>query len=244
MKNEWIKTLQAKAQELQIDGESGKLTVSDVQAERLYRYMELLVEWNEKMNLTALTDPADIMSKHFLDSAAGMGFLPEGTIADIGTGAGFPGLVLKVMEPERPVVLMDALQKRLTFLQEVSRELGLSGVEFAHDRAEDAGQKPQYREQYDGVVSRAVAALPVLLEYCVPFIKVGGLFLAYKGPALKDELEQSKHALKVLGCSVESVHNITLPGEDWEHLIAVIRKEKPTHHIYPRRQAKIKKDPL
>ena len=241
---QWIRSLQEKAEGLRLDGKKAELPITAQQAEELYQYMELLLCWNEKMNLTALTDPMDILSKHFLDSAAGGALLPAGSIADIGTGAGFPGVVLKILNPEHPVVLMDALQKRLSFLQEVCSELGLQGVELVHERAEEAGQKKEYRSQYDCAVSRAVAPLPILLEYCIPMVKTGGIFLAYKGPALQEELSASSHALGLLGCTVESVHKITLDGEDWEHIIAVIRKEKPTHPIYPRRQAKIKKDPL
>lgn len=243
MNREWMDKLRQKAEILEIDGVAGQLEITEEQGQKLYQYMELLLSWNEKMNLTALTEPEDILSKHFLDSAAGRIFLPKGKVADVGTGAGFPGLVLKILEPKRHIVLMDALQKRLNFLQEVCGELKLEDVEIVHERAEEAGQKGLYRGQYEAVAARAVAPLPVLLEYCVPLLKVGGVFLAYKGPGLTEELHQSEHAMNVLGCSVESVHNIRIPG-DWEHMIALIRKEKPTHSIYPRRQAKIKKEPL
>lgn len=244
MSRQWMEELQKKASLLEIDSKAGTLTITDDEADRLYRYMELLLEWNQKMNLTALTDPREIMTKHFLDSAAGQAFLPAGRIADIGTGAGFPGLVLKIMQPERQLVLMDALNKRLNFLKEVCGDLGLSGVELVHERAEEAGRKEIYRQQYEAVVARAVAPLPVLLEYCIPFVKTGGMFLAYKGPGLQEELLQSKNALKVLGCTVEGTHEIKEPEEGWSHWIAVVRKEKPTPLLYPRRQAKIKKEPL
>lgn len=244
MREEWIDSLRKKAGELRIQGEKGRIEISREQGEMFYRYMEMLLEWNERMNLTALTDPGDILSKHFLDSVAGLHFLPNGTMGDVGTGAGFPGLALKIMDPDRPVILMDALQKRLTFLNSVCQELGLASVRIEHERAEEAGQKEEYRGKWDAVVSRAVASLPVLLEYCIPLLKEGGIFLAYKGPGLFQELEDASNALRLLGCEVENVYKVSLEEEGWEHQIGCIRKVKPTPKIYPRKQAKIKKFPL
>lgn len=244
MKQQWIEQIKKKASLLEIDEKPAELLITEQQAKQLYQYMELLLHWNQKMNLTALTEPSEIMTKHFLDSAAGKGFLSPGRVADIGTGAGFPGVVLKILEPERPFILMDALQKRLNFLNEVCEAMKLTQVEIIHERAEDAGQKQIYRQQYDTAVSRAVAPMPVLLEYCIPLLKTGGVFLAYKGPGLREELEQSEKAISILGCQVEGIHSVRVQGEDWQHWIAVIRKVKPTHPLYPRRQAKIKKEPL
>lgn len=248
MKDKWLEELRDKAARLRIDGSPAPLTISDGQVEGLYRYMELLLEWNERMNLTAVTEPGEVMVRHFLDSAAGLPILRElpadARIADVGTGAGFPGMVLSILAPEYRFVLMDALQKRLTFLGAVREELALDNCELVHERAEEAGQKAPYREQMDAVAARAVAALPVLLEYCLPFVRVGGLFLAYKGPALQEELPQSAHALQVLGGKVEKVASVTVDGEDFEHYIAIIRKVRSTPGTYPRRQGKIAKSHL
>lgn len=239
---------------LKLDGKDPQLSVSSQQIEAFALYMNELLEWNEKMNLTNITLPHQVITKHFLDCLVGSSLIPQNaSVIDIGTGAGFPGMVLNIHRPDASFVLMDALQKRLNFLDEVVRELNLKNTRLVHDRAEDAGQKKEYREQFDVSCARAVASLPCLLEYSIPFVKVGGIFLAYKGPGLVEEVEEAQHALKVLGCRVEAIHTVTMASiqspegtseEGWEHKIAVIRKEKPTHSIYPRKQAKIKSNPL
>ncbi len=263
MQKEWIDRLIARTGDIRIDGKPAGIGISREQAEKLAVYTDLLLDWNSRMNLTAVTDPDEILTKHLLDSIAGLpllcssGGLPAdaaaGTaadrpaspvLADVGTGAGFPGMVLAVMRPDVEIVLMDALQKRLNFLEAVRDELGLSNVKTVHERAEEAGQKETYREQMDFAAARAVAALPVLLEYCLPLVRTGGSFFAYKGPALKEELASSGHALAVLGGKNAGVHEISVKSEDWTHYILHVIKEKPTGKAYPRRQGKISKAPL
>ena len=249
IKARWIEEFLEKAGKVSINGKRAELGITQEQAVALKRYMELLLEWNRHMNLTTVTEPSEVAARHFLDSAAGIAVLgSENTsgwkMADVGTGAGFPGMVLKVLRPDWKTTLMDALQKRLSFLEQVKQELALADNELVHERAEDAGKKDAFRENFDLIVSRAVASLPVLLELCVPLIKVGGLFLAYKGPGLTEELEASQNALLKLGARVERVESVRIAGEDWEHRIAVIRKEKATAKTYPRRFDKIQKMPL
>lgn len=239
-----------------IDGQSDSISLTEEQIRDLHIYMEMLLDWNQKMNLTNITETDQVITKHFLDCIAGSHlFCPGASIVDIGTGAGFPGMVLNIVRKDCSFVLMDALKKRLTFLEEVRNQLALPDCALVHTRAEDAGREKCYREQFDAACARAVAPLPVLLEYSIPFVKVGGCFIAYKGPGLEEEIRNSANALKVLGCSVESVHRAAMKplscfdqgdpaDEGWEHLIAVIRKEKPTHPIYPRKQAKIKNETL
>ncbi len=245
----WVAELLEKAEKVTINGTGAGLRIGQDQAEALERYMELLLDWNQRMNLTTVTEPSEVATKHFLDSAAGIAVLKEEEtagwkVADVGTGAGFPGMVLKILRPDWKVSLMDALQKRLSFLGQVKEDLALTDVDLVHERAEDAGRKEAFRESFDLIVSRAVASLPVLLELCLPLVRSGGLFLAYKGPGLTEELEAAKTALLKLGATVERVDSIRIEGEDWEHRIAVIRKEKPTPKTYPRRFDKIQKTPL
>ena len=259
MQKEWIDRLIVRTGDIRINGRPAGIGISLEQAEKLAVYTDLLLDWNSRMNLTAVTAPEEILTKHLLDSMAGLPLLcsaggladvaaagapAKPVLADVGTGAGFPGMVLAVMRPDVEVVLMDALQKRLNFLEAVRDELGLVNVRTMHERAEDAGQKEACREQMDFAAARAVAALPVLLEYCLPLVRTGGSFFAYKGPALKEELASSGHALAVLGGKTESVYEISVKGDDWKHYILHVIKEKPTGKAYPRRQGKISKAPL
>ncbi len=202
------------------------ISVSELQLSQFERYFELLIAWNEKINLTAITAPADVAVKHFVDSLLAFKMLPEDylkskTLIDVGTGAGFPGIPLKIMCADLKLTLFDSLQKRLNFLDIVTNELKLSAVRTCHGRAEDGGRDKTMREKYDVATARAVAKMPVLLEYTLPFVKTGGYFLALKGPELDDELAVSEHALKVLGGEVQDVCHSSLV-DDYTRNIALI----------------------
>ena len=213
--------------------------------QQLVTYAKLLVEWNEKMNLTAITEPQDIAVKHFLDSAAALttGKI-DGRVIDVGTGAGFPGLVLKIMKPEIKLTLLDSLNKRLVFLEEVIKELGIKGVELIHSRAEDGGHNTALREKFDVSVSRAVAQLPLLSELCLPYVKVSGTFLALKGPSAEEEVELAKRAVAILGGDYEGVSDVHIPEGDMEHKIVIIKKVRHTPIKFPRKPALISKNPI
>lgn len=216
--------------------------VTNKQIEQLLRYSDLLCEWNEKINLTAICDAEGIARKHFLDSATALltGFV-NGKVIDVGTGAGFPGLVLKVLAPEIELTLLDSLNKRINFLKTVSDEIDAPAT-FIHARAEDAGRT--HREQFDTVVSRAVANMTVLSELCLPFLKVGGYFLALKGPLADEELEAAKKAIYVLGGEVESVFSAQIPETDLNHKIIVVKKVRHTPQQYPRKPGIATKSPI
>ena len=209
----------------------------------LDQYAEILVEYNQKVNLTAITDPEGIEDKHFADSLL-LANLPEtaGKLVDVGTGAGFPGVVAKIFKPELQLTLMEPTGKRVEFLKYVCAQLGLSGVEFAKERAEEAARKV-WREQFDVATARGVAALPMLSEYCLPLVKVGGVFLAMKGPGAAEELAESGAALKKLGGRGSGVAEFHLPGGDVRNIIR-IKKISQTPPVYPRNGGKIAKSPL
>ena len=220
------------------------MEVTDEQLRQLVRYGELLVEWNEKMNLTAITDPAEIAEKHFLDSAMCLKCGISGKVIDVGTGAGFPGLVLKILKPDIKLCLLDSLQKRLTFLETVTNELGLTDVEFVHARAEDGGRDKKLREKFDFAVARAVANLSTLSEYCLPFVKQNGYFIAMKGPKAQQEIQDAKNALSRLGGEQDAVLEEKIPGTDLEHVIVSVKKVRQTPPQYPRKAGKPSKEPL
>ena len=210
----------------------------------LIRYADLLVEKNKVMNLTAITEPADIAALHFLDSAALLTLADwKGkTVADIGTGAGFPGLPLRIVDPSIRLTLLDAQNKRVEFLKEVCGELGLADVECVHARAEEFAA--DHREGFDLVTSRAVAALPLLCELCLPLVKVGGYFAAMKSVDADAELASASHAIEVLGGAVDHVTDYAIPGTEVHHRVIFIKKCRETGKKYPRAFAKIKKNPL
>jgi len=204
-------------------------------------YFDLLIEWNEKINLTAITQFDEVTVKHFEDSLSGADLVPQNaSLCDVGTGAGFPGIPLKIARPDVSLTLMDSLNKRINFLQTVSDALQLD-AKCIHIRAEDAGQGA-YRESFDVVTARAVAKLNTLCEYCLPLVKVGGRFLAYKA-LVEEELAESQNALKILGGKVESVHNFNLSNGD-TRCILVIKKIAPTPKKYPRGKGKERSMPL
>lgn len=223
------------------------LKIEDKQIQQLLKYKDLLLEWNQKMNLTAITDEKEVIIKHFLDSLSCLkieALKESGDMIDVGTGAGFPGIPLKVMLPNVKLTLLDSLSKRINFLKEVSLQLQLEEVNFLHGRAEDYGQDKTYREVYDYAVARAVAPLNVLVEYCLPFIKVGGFFICQKGKALQEELLEGEKAIKILGGRVVHKEEVSLPFSDIVHSILVVEKTKQTPTKYPRKAGKPSKNPI
>lgn len=209
-------------------------------------YSRLLVEWNEKMNLTAITQPGEIAVKHFVDSLLLLRYLqiPNGAkVCDVGTGAGFPGVPLKIARDDISLTLMDSLNKRLTFLQAVAGELGLTDTCTVHKRGEDAGRDPLYREKFDVVTARAVAHLRELSEYTLPLVKKGGCFAAMKGPSITQEAEEAKNAIARMGGKIQEIFSFTLDGAG-ERTIVIIKKISQTPANYPRPSAKIAKFPL
>ncbi|MBI3945927.1 MAG: 16S rRNA (guanine(527)-N(7))-methyltransferase RsmG [Armatimonadetes bacterium] len=208
------------------------------EVERYLRYERELRDWNARMNLTAAAEPGEVVVKHILDSLACFRVVSAGAgvrVLDVGTGAGFPGMVIKIHAPETPVTLLDSTRKKLAFLEHLSDVLGLSGVETVHARAEDAGRDPGYRERFDLVVARAVAELRVLLELCLPFVRVGGQFLAMKGPRGDEEMGPAARALSLLGGERERVESLSLPFGAGERRLILIRKRRPTPRAYPRK---------
>lgn len=223
------------------------INLTDLQLEQFMCYKSLLQEWNEKMNLTAITEDKEVITKHFLDCMTihkAVDMNCQKTVIDIGTGAGFPGLVIKIAFPHIDVTLVDALKKRLIFLEEVIKKLELQGIECIHSRAEDLGKQKGYREGFDICASRAVANLAVLSEYTLPFVKVDGYLMALKGQKIEEELEQGEKALKILGGKLEEVVHTGVPFTDLNHKIARIKKIKPTPGKYPRKAGEPVKAPL
>lgn len=220
-----------------------KLTQIDV--ELFYKYTDLLIEWNKKINLTAITDIKDIITKHFVDSLTINKYIEENKLViDIGTGAGFPGIPLKILNKNNHFILVDSLNKRINFLEEVKRQLNLNNLELIHARAEDLAKKIEYREQSDIVVSRAVANLSTLAEYMLPFVKLNGICICMKGPNIEDEINSSKNAISILGGKIEKIDNISLEQSSIERNIIIIRKIKTTPNKYPRKAGTPAKQPI
>ena len=227
------------------------ITLSGEQKQQFLTYYEYLVEKNKVMNLTAITEYEEVITKHFLDSLAVVKtscFKPEKLagkrLIDIGTGAGFPGIPLKITFPELEILLLDSLNKRINFLNEVTEMLGLTKINTVHGRAEDYAKQKGYRESFDFCVSRAVANLSTLSEYCIPFIKQGGCFISYKSGSVDQELIQAEKAVKILGGQREEVVRFSLADTDMDRSFVVIRKAKPTPKKYPRKAGLPSKEPL
>lgn len=221
------------------------INLNEKQLEQFEQYAALLTQWNQKINLTAIVEPQEIAVKHFIDSLsviAAQEIPQNATIIDVGTGAGFPGIPLLIARPDIRLTLLDSLNKRLVFLNEVLGELGLE-ADIEHARAEEAGQNPLYREQFDFAVSRAVAPMNILCEYCLPLVKVGGSFIAMKGPQATEETKAAKNAIAVLGGEQAFLKQFVLPDESTRYLV-LIEKRKPSEKIYPRHGSKISKKPL
>ena len=226
-------------------GAEAQLSFKEEQLAQFTRYYELLVETNKVMNLTAITEPEEVAVKHMVDSLLAYEDGMQGkTLVDVGTGAGFPGVPLKIYCPSLKVTLVDSLGKRLRFLQQVIDELGLKGIRCEHLRAEDAGRSKKHREQYDYVTARAVARLSVLSEYCLPLAKKGGQFIALKGSRFAEEIEEGEAAVKILGGKIISAEPVKLPGLDDGRAIIKIAKIKATPAQYPRKAGTPEKQPL
>lgn len=215
-------------------------------AEKLAKYGNLLIQQNQVMNLTAITQPFDVATLHMLDCAPllNCGRMEQAKLIDVGTGAGFPGMVLKTLCPSLSLTLLDGLQKRLAWLQTVAEELGLTDVTTLHARAEEAGQEGALREQFDFATARAVADLGLLCEMCLPFVKVGGRFLAMKGPDCQEELDRAEGAIATLGGQLKGCYDYQIPHTDITHRVVVVEKVAPCPAKYPRRWAKMQKAPL
>lgn len=214
--------------------------------EKLEGYMEQILEWNNKVNITNIVEPNDFIEKHYIDSLV-IGdidiFKNSIDIIDVGTGGGFPGVPLAVSYPDKNFTLLDSLNKRLKIIDQVTESLNINNVKTCHGRAEELGQKKEYREQFDLCVSRAVANLTSLAELCIPFVKVGGYFIAYKGPGVYEELESAEKAIKILGGEVVEIKNASY-GEDDEHKLLIIKKIKNTQKKYPRKPGEPVRNPI
>ena len=221
------------------------INISEDEIENFKIYMKLLLEWNEKINLTAITNEDDMILKHFIDSLTIKKYMSENEkIIDIGTGAGFPGIPLAIMNKNNEITLMDSLNKRIVFLNDVINKLKLTNVKAIHSRAEELARNKTYREKYDVAVSRAVANLSTLVEYMLPFVSVGGKCICMKGPNIEEELKNAKNAIKELGGEITKIENFKLPESDNERNIVIIKKVKETSNKYPRKSGTPSKEPI
>lgn len=224
-----------------------EIVLDEKQKQQFQIYYELLVEWNKVMNLTGITEYEEVNEKHFVDSVSivkAINIDNVDNLIDVGTGAGFPGIPLKIVFPHLKVTLLDSLNKRIKFLDEVINRLELTNVETIHGRAEDYAKQKDYREQFDLCVSRAVANLSTLSEYCLPFVHTGGLFIPYKSGEIEEELNQSKHAVHLLGAEIGEIVKFNLPGSDIGRSFVKVKKIKTTPKKYPRKAGLPAKEPL
>ncbi len=226
-------------------GEKINIKFNDKQLKQFYEYMNLLLEWNEKINLTAIVEPEEIILKHFIDSLTINKYIGENkTLADVGTGAGFPGIPLKIYRPDLSITLVDSLNKRINFLNEVISKLKLDKIYTVHSRIEDFGKNKKYRENYDYVTARAVANLAVLSEYLIPITKVNGQCICMKGSEIEEEITNSKNAIKILGGKINKIDKFELPNSDISRNVIIINKLNTTPSKYPRKAGMPVKEPL
>ena len=224
-----------------------RIFLNEKQIQQFIEYYEILIEWNKVMNLTAITDYEEVIAKHFLDSLALVKVCDlsgKKKVIDIGTGAGFPGIPLKIAFPELEIVLLDSLNKRIKFLNEVIEKLGLKNIRTIHGRAEDFAKHKEYRESFDLCVSRAVANLSTLSEYCLPYVKIEGNFIPYKSGKIDEEISQGEKAIKILGGKISQIDKFQLVDTDMERSFVVIKKEKNSPKKYPRKAGMPSKEPL
>ncbi len=215
------------------------------QIEKFYKYMNLLLEWNEKINLTAITEPEEVILKHFVDSLTISKYIEKGSkLVDMGTGAGFPGIPLKILREDIEITLADSLNKRINFLNEVIKELKLKNIQTVHTRAEEFGKNKKYRENFDIATSRAVANLSTLSEYLIPLVRINGKAICMKGSEIKEELETAKKAIEILGGKIEQEESFNLPNSDMKRNVIIIKKAKNTPAKYPRKPGMPAKEPI
>ena len=221
------------------------IELTDEQVSSFYKYMGMLLDWNEKINLTAITEPNEVIMKHFVDSITINKYVDKNaSVIDVGTGAGFPGIPLSIIRSDSKVTLMDSLNKRIKFLDEVINENNLINVQTIHSRAEELGNNTKYREQFDIATSRAVASLNVLLEYLLPFVKVGGYCICMKGANVEDEIKDAKKALEVLNGEIVDIESFNLPDTDYSRNIVIVKKTGNTPKKYPRKPGTPAKETL
>lgn len=221
------------------------IPLSDKKAGQFMTYMDMLLETNKSLNLTAITEPEEVITKHFLDSLTACNLIPQGSsVIDVGCGAGFPGLPVKIAREDISLTLLDSLNKRLEFIKSVLSATKIEGAVLVHSRAEDGGRDKKYREKFDVALSRAVANMAVLCEYCLPYVKVGGTFLSLKGPAAPDELKLAEKAISTLGGEIAEVREVCVPHTDLLHKIVVIKKVRACPDIYPRKAGTPSKKPI
>ena len=232
------------SEELEIAAKQIEIELTKEQIEKYYNYMNLLLEWNEKINLTAIIDPKEMILKHFVDSLTIAKYIKDDEkLIDVGTGAGFPGIPLSIVKENTDIVLLDSLNKRINFLEEVKENLKLENITTIHGRAEEFGKNKNEREKYDIATSRAVASLNILLEYLLPLVKVGGKAICMKGSNI-EEIENAKNALEILGGQIEKIEEITLPNSDIKRNIIIVKKVKNTPSKYPRKPGTPSKEPI
>lgn len=232
------------SEELENVAKQIEIELTKKQIEKFYNYMNLLLEWNEKINLTAIIEPREVILKHFVDSLTIAKYIKENEkLIDVGTGAGFPGIPLSIVKENTDIVLLDSLNKRINFLEEVKENLKLENITTIHGRAEEFGKNRKEREIYDIATSRAVAPLNILLEYLLPLVKVGGKAICMKGSNIK-EIENAKNALEILGGKIEKIEEITLPNSDIKRNIIIVKKVKNTPSKYPRKPGTPSKEPI
>lgn len=223
------------------------INVTESITDKFYTYLRMLQEYNKKINLTAITDDKEVIIKHFIDSLTCLEvniFSKGCMVVDVGTGAGFPGVPIKIVRPDIKILLIETLNKRVIFLQELVKALNLEGVDIIKSRAEDSGQNKEYREKYDIAISRAVAKLSVLSEYCMPLVKPDGYFLSMKGPNIDEELNEARNAIKILGGEIKEIKTAVLPETEVKYNLVLINKIKKTPTKYPRKAGKPSKAPL